>query len=85
MASADDDEKSIRISLRESLKEKFPLFGENDFDFVKVRHKQITVLGLAPNAEYNYTVVKKLAGQGSKIEDYFETSTTARSEEGICV
>ena len=40
------------------------MLGVNQFDFVKVRHKTVTKLELGPGTEYNYAVVKKLAGQG---------------------
>ncbi|CAB4021613.1 hypothetical protein AWC38_SpisGene23883 [Paramuricea clavata] len=60
----DDNEKSIRNAIKESLAAKFPSLGDNDFDFVKVRHKAITILQLGPGTEFNYAVVKKMAGQG---------------------
>jgi len=48
----------------ESLKEKFPLLGLQDFDFMKVRHKAIAQLQMGPCTEYNFAVMKKMAGQG---------------------
>ena len=50
--------------MKESLKAKLPLLGVKDFDFVKVRQKATSVLQVGPGTEYNYTVVKKMAGQG---------------------
>ena len=64
MLAEGDDENTIRNALKESLKAKFPLLGVNDFDFVKVRHKKVSTLQLGPGTEYNYAVVKKMAGQG---------------------
>jgi len=60
----DDDESSVRAKITSSLKAQYSLLGPNDFDFVKVTQKKISVLRLAENTEYNYGVVKKLAGQG---------------------
>ena len=48
----------------DSLREKFSLLGADDFEFIKVRHKRISKPALPPRTEFNYTVVKKLAGQG---------------------
>ena len=59
-----DSEKDIRIKVRDSLREKFSLLGADDFEFIKVRHKRISKPALPPRTEFNYTVVKKLAGQG---------------------
>ncbi len=59
-----DSEKDIRIKVRDSLREKFSLLGADDFEFIKVRHKRISKPALQPRTEFNYTVVKKLAGQG---------------------
>ena len=64
MLHEDDDESTIRGKVRESLTGKFPLLGTNDFEFVKVWHKAISTLHLGPGTEYNFTVVKKIAGQG---------------------
>jgi hypothetical protein len=64
MAEEDDNEANIRKKLKDSLVNKFEVIGENDFQFVKVRQKKITVLDLGPNTEYGYAVVKKMAGQG---------------------
>ena len=71
----DDNEKSIRNAIKDSLSSKFPSLGENDFDFVKVRHKAITKLELGPGTEFNYAVVKKMAGQGQlyvKVKEGYE-------------
>ncbi|CAH3132247.1 unnamed protein product [Pocillopora meandrina] len=40
------------------------VIGPNDFEFVKVTQKRISVLHLSKQTEYNYDVVKKLVGQG---------------------
>ena len=64
MFTEEDDEKTIRKKIVESLSEKFPLLGSNDFDFVKVRHKAISQLQMGPGTEYNFPIVKKMAGQG---------------------
>ena len=60
----DDCEKEIRAKLLSSLKGTYSILGLNDFEFVKVTQKKITVLKMAEGAQYNYAVVKKLAGQG---------------------
>ena len=60
----DDGEPSVRAKIASSLKGQYSLLGPNDFDFVKVTQKRISVLRLGENTEYNYSVVKKLAGQG---------------------
>ena len=64
MLNDNDDDKGIRNALKESLAAKMPSLGDNDFNFVKVRHKTITIFGLGPGTEFNYAVVKKMAGQG---------------------
>eukprot|EP00794_Sanderia_malayensis_P016069 gene16069-17692_t len=64
MASEDNSETEIRLSIRDSLRRKFPLIGQGDFVFVKVQHKKISVLELQPGAQYNYPVIKKMARQG---------------------
>ena len=69
------DETTIRKAVKESLTDKFPLLGVNDFEFVKVRHKAISTLQLEPGNEYNYSVVKKMAGQALvylKVKQGFE-------------
>ena len=43
---------------------KFSVIGPNDFEFVKVTQKRISVLHLSKQTEYNYDEVKKLVGQG---------------------
>ena len=60
----DDDEVSVRKKVSFALGNKFPLLGANDFEFVKVKQKRILILELGPGTEYNYPVVKKMAGQG---------------------
>ena len=49
----DDDESSVRAKIASSLKGQYSLFGPNDFDFVKVTQKRISVLRLGENTEYN--------------------------------
>ena len=60
----DDSEKEIRAKLLSSLKGTYSILGLNDFEFVKVTQKKITVPKMAEGAQYNYAVVKKLEGQG---------------------
>ena len=60
----DDDEASVRAKIASSLKEQYSLLGPNDFEFVKITQKTISILRLGENTEYNYGVVKKLVGQG---------------------
>ena len=60
----DDSEKEIRAKLLSSLKGTYSILGLNDFEFVKVTQKKLTVLKMAEDAQYNYAVVKKLEGQG---------------------
>ena len=62
--SEDDSELCVRGKIVSSLKSEYGLLGPNDFDIVKVTQKKISVLRLAEGTEYNYSVVKKLAGQG---------------------
>lgn len=69
------DETTIRKALKESLTAKFPFLGVNDFEFIKVRHKAISTLQLELRTEYNYSVMKKMAGQGLvylKVKQGFE-------------
>ena len=69
------DETTIRKAVKESLTAKFPLLGVNDFQFVKAHHKAISTLQLGPRTKYNYSVVKKMAGQGLvylKVKQGFE-------------
>ena len=40
------DENTIRKTVKESLTDKFPLIGINDFEFVKVRHKQVETFSI---------------------------------------
>ena len=62
--SEDDNEQVIRQKLLSSLKATYSIIGPNDFEFVKVTQKRISVLRMAEGTEYNFAVVKKLAGQG---------------------
>ena len=59
-----DDESSVRGKITSSLKARYNILGPNDFEFVKVTQKRVSVLRLGEDTEYNYSVVKKLAGQG---------------------
>ena len=59
-----DDETAIRGKLVSSLKDKYGMIGPNDFEFIKVNQKKISVLHLSKGTKYNYDVVKKLVGQG---------------------
>ena len=60
-----DNEEAIRQSIiKESLSNKFPVIGSNDFEFVKVRQKKISPVEQGPGIEYSFAVVKKMAGQG---------------------
>ena len=47
-----------------SLKDKYGMIGLNDFPFVKVAQKKISILHLSKEAEYSYEIVKKFVGQG---------------------
>ena len=58
-----DGEAQVREKIASSLKEKCNIIGPNDFEFVKVTQKKISVLHLSKQTEYNYDVVKKLVGQ----------------------
>ena len=59
-----DGEAQVREKIVSSLKEKYNIIASNDFEFVKVTQKKISVLHLSKQTEYNYDVVKKLVGQG---------------------
>lgn len=86
MLSEEDDENSIRQAIKQSLLKKFPIIGENDFDFVKVRQKKVSVLELGPKTEYNFSVVKKLAGQGLlyvKVKEGFQFLYNEKIEDPI--
>ena len=91
MAEEDDREENIRKKLKESLVKKFEIIGENDFEFVKVRQKKITVLDLGTHTEYGYQVVKKMAGQGLlyiKIKqgyDFVYNSNYSKEEDEDCL
>lgn len=60
----EDDESTIRKALQSALLNKFPVLGVNDFDFAKVKQKRVSFMELCPGSQYNYPMVKKLAGQG---------------------
>ena len=62
--TASDTEKVIREKIVSSLKTRYPMIESRDFEFVKVVQKKISVLQMGKGTEYDYTVVKKLAGQG---------------------
>ena len=62
--TASDTEKVIREKVVSSLKTRYPMIESRDFEFVKVVQKKISVLQMGKGTEYDYTVVKKLAGQG---------------------
>ena len=68
----DDDEASVRAKIASSLKEQYSLLGPNDFEFVKIRQKTISILRLRENTEYNYGVVKKTGRAGAPICSYKE-------------
>lgn len=59
-----DTEKIIRDKIVSSLKPRYPMIENRDFEFVKVVQKKISVLQMGKGTEYDYSVVKKLAGQG---------------------
>ena len=46
-------ENIIRKAMKESLTVKFPLIGINAFEFVKVRHEEVSTLQLGTGTEYN--------------------------------
>lgn len=60
-----DSESTIREKLVSSLKDKYSIIGLNNFQFVKVAQKKISILHLSKGAEYSYEIVKKLVGQRS--------------------
>ena len=62
--TASDTEKLIRGKIVSSLKTRYPMIESRDFEFVKVVQKKISVLQMGKGTEYDYTAVKKLAGQG---------------------
>ena len=59
-----DNEDKIRGKLVSALDSKYSMIGKHDFEFIKVTQKKISVLQLGRGTEYNFNVVKKLAGQG---------------------
>ena len=72
MLNDNHDDKAIWNALKESLAAKMPSLGDNDFNFVKVRRKTITMFGLGPGTEFNYAVVGKMAGQGLRYEFIYD-------------
>ena len=46
MLDEEDNEESVRNSIRESVIKKLPIISPNDFEFVKVQQKKITRLEL---------------------------------------
>ena len=70
-----DGESSIRKAITEALVGTFPLLGEKDFEFVKVRRGKVSTVQLGPGAEFSYHALKKIAGQGQtyvKIKEGYE-------------
>ena len=64
----------VRNAITKSVSKTFPIIGANDLE-VKVRQKKIRKLELGPVTDYNYAVVKKMAGQGLlyvKVKEGFE-------------
>ena len=59
-----DNEDAIREKLKSALQNKYSMIGVRDFEFVKVHQKKISILYVSKGTEYNFDVVKKLAGQG---------------------
>ena len=64
MVNEGNSEAEIRLKVKNALNNKFPVFGADDFEFIKVRQKRISKPELQPGAEYNFMVIKKMAGQG---------------------
>ena len=60
----DSSEKEIRSKIRDALIKMFSLFSANDFIFVKVRQKKISIPEISERTEFGFPVIKKLAGQG---------------------
>eukprot|EP00794_Sanderia_malayensis_P001683 gene1683-1875_t len=58
-----DNEHAIRDKLRSTLLGKYSHIGTDDFNFIKVSQKNISPIHLGTGTEYNYHVVKKIAGQ----------------------
>lgn len=85
MLSDDEKEITVRECIKDSLSKKFPLLSENDFEFVKVRYKQINSLELGPGTEFSYPVIKKMSGQGLlyvKVKQGFECIYESAHENG---
>ena len=64
MVEEDSTEEQVRSKMCEAFYKKFPLITPNDFEFVKVKQKRVTIPDLSGGNEYNYNIVKKMAGQG---------------------
>lgn len=64
MVNEGNSEAEIRLKVKNALNNKFTVFGADDFEFIKVRQKRISKPELQPGAEYNFMVIKKMAGQG---------------------
>lgn len=56
----DDSEATVRAKIASSLKSQYSPLGPNNFEFVNITQKTVSVLGLS--TECNYSVMKKLAG-----------------------
>eukprot|EP00794_Sanderia_malayensis_P012553 gene12553-13840_t len=54
----------IRNKIVFCLESTYGMIGERDFSFVKVTQRQISMMQLGKGTEYDYNVLKKLAGQG---------------------
>ena len=59
MASEVDNENKICLKVRDPLPGKHELIGQDDFEFVKVRQKRISVSQLQPGTGFNCQVVKR--------------------------
>ena len=75
-----DSEATVRTKIATSLKGQYTVYmGPNDFEFVNVTQKTVSILRLAENTEFNYNVVKKLAGQGLlyiRVKQAFDFAST---------
>ena len=56
----DDSEATVRAKIASSLKSQYSPLGPNNFEFVNITQKTVSVLGLSTKC--NYSVMKKLAG-----------------------
>ena len=61
----DSSEKEIRGKIRDTLIKMFSLISGNDFVFVKVNQKKISIPEISKGIEFGFPVIKKLAGQGT--------------------